>query len=543
MKKLNFIFLTVVSFFILSCQVIASDIPTPSGYYNYDFQKMVKFLELEDENGVKNGSKLSNNYSPYNPETWGKNGNSYNDNNVDWVKDETGLKRICWIYFNTYGSNAKVAGELDVNGFTSLEHLQCTCTNISDLNLGYAPNLKYLYCGSSLISELDLSGVPNLEYLGCSSTAISNLDLSSVPKLIQLECGYTNISKLDLSNLKNLGELQIDGTQITEIDLNKVPNLYWFVCSNTSISQLDLSNLPNLDYLTCFNTPISQLDLSKLTSLEKLACNETLISELDLKYVPNLKLLYCYNSKISTLDLDRVPKLQDLACSYCKLSINELKKIKSNYNHIYKNDFENQNIFDDYIFTKGDIKSFGNETSTYKWFNGDKLIENINTSEFDFSNYIGKKVRCEITDGDITLKSNSPTVIGVEFDNPPESLYKGTETKLLAKLNTFDIEEIEDTSVSWSINDADNYSSNISEDGILKVSPDETFDCITVRATSNFNPNEYQEVKILIKTNPKSELQNAIDNANKINNKDNATIDELLKAIWDLSNAIIKYHK
>ena len=43
---------------------------TPDGYNDHDYQKMVAFFEQTDENGVRNGEKLSENYDPTDSETY-----------------------------------------------------------------------------------------------------------------------------------------------------------------------------------------------------------------------------------------------------------------------------------------------------------------------------------------------------------------------------------------------------------------------------------------------------------------------------------------
>ena len=49
-----------------------SDLPeVPEGFNAHDFMKCVTFLEQEDENGVKNGEKLSDTYDPNAPATRG----------------------------------------------------------------------------------------------------------------------------------------------------------------------------------------------------------------------------------------------------------------------------------------------------------------------------------------------------------------------------------------------------------------------------------------------------------------------------------------
>ena len=43
---------------------------TPDGYNDHDYQKMVAFFEQTDENGVRNGEKLSEDYDPTDSETY-----------------------------------------------------------------------------------------------------------------------------------------------------------------------------------------------------------------------------------------------------------------------------------------------------------------------------------------------------------------------------------------------------------------------------------------------------------------------------------------
>ena len=70
--------LLIAAAFILVCALPAFALPAfdggrtvPEGYNEHDYQKCLAFLETEDENGVKNGEKLSESYDPYDPETWG----------------------------------------------------------------------------------------------------------------------------------------------------------------------------------------------------------------------------------------------------------------------------------------------------------------------------------------------------------------------------------------------------------------------------------------------------------------------------------------
>ena len=43
---------------------------TPDGYNDHDYQKIVAFFEQTDENGVRNGERLSEDYDPTDSETY-----------------------------------------------------------------------------------------------------------------------------------------------------------------------------------------------------------------------------------------------------------------------------------------------------------------------------------------------------------------------------------------------------------------------------------------------------------------------------------------
>ena len=63
----------------------------PVGYSEHDYLAVASFLEIEDENGVKNGTKLSPNYDGSDPTTWslGKTGNR-----ISWTRGASGLYEL-----------------------------------------------------------------------------------------------------------------------------------------------------------------------------------------------------------------------------------------------------------------------------------------------------------------------------------------------------------------------------------------------------------------------------------------------------------------
>ena len=57
--------------FISSEAAATADRTVPAGYNEHDYDKCVTFLEQTDPSGEKNGEKLSSDYDPDDPETWG----------------------------------------------------------------------------------------------------------------------------------------------------------------------------------------------------------------------------------------------------------------------------------------------------------------------------------------------------------------------------------------------------------------------------------------------------------------------------------------
>lgn len=78
---------------------------TPDGYNDHDYQKMVAFFEQTDENGVRNGEKLSEDYDPTDPETWWEYDDGYWRRRVEWTT-VAGEYRLYEIFFGGSSNDA-----------------------------------------------------------------------------------------------------------------------------------------------------------------------------------------------------------------------------------------------------------------------------------------------------------------------------------------------------------------------------------------------------------------------------------------------------
>ena len=154
--------------------------PTPEGYNDNDYQKLVAFLEQTDDEGVKNGDKLSENYDPNDPTTWGT--DNWDEQRFQWTESdgELRIERI-----SVYGRI--LCGALDVSGCTALEYLYCPYNNLTTLDVSGCTALWGLYCSNNNLTSLDVSSNTALDSLSCYSNNLTELDLSRNPYL-PLDC-------------------------------------------------------------------------------------------------------------------------------------------------------------------------------------------------------------------------------------------------------------------------------------------------------------------------------------------------------------------
>ena len=184
--------------------------PTPGGYNDNDYQKLVTFLELEDESGVRNGEKISENYDPQDPTTW--EGTTWENGNIFQI--------------DFYDRN--LIGKLDVSNCTELVELDCSYNQLTELDISNNTAMWYLACGYNQLTELDVS----------NNTA-----------LVYLNCGYNQLTELDISNNTALEHLVCDNNQLTELDISNNTAMWILSCRNNQLTSLNLESSYSLSFL------------------------------------------------------------------------------------------------------------------------------------------------------------------------------------------------------------------------------------------------------------------------------------------------------
>ena len=300
--------------------------PTPDGYNDNDYQKLVTFLELVDGNGVKNGEKLSESYDPQDPATW---------EGTTW---ENG--RINEIYFERYAYNEKCVGKLDVSDCTMLERLWCDGNQITELDVNNCTALERLICYSNQLTELDVRSNTALKSLACGNYMIASgcgnpitaLYVGQNTALTSLDCTSNQLAELDVSGCTALTHLSCGGNQLTSLDVSKNTALEYLGCGYNQLTSLDVSNNTALEWLYCAGNQLTELDVSKNTALTHLRCYGNQLEALNVSGCTALTELNCgpiyeynpnviiYSNQLTTLDVSSCTALTELYCGNNQLT-------------------------------------------------------------------------------------------------------------------------------------------------------------------------------------------------------------------------------
>ena len=240
---------------------------TPDGYNDHDYQKMVAFFEQTDENGVRNGEKLSEDYDPTDPETWWEYDGDYCRGIVEWTT-VAGEYRLYNIFFGGIGNDAlplELVGFLDVSGCTALVKVRCWSwgdIQLTGLDVSGCAALEVLDCDGNELTELDVSGCAALEALDCRNNWLTELDVSGCTSLVELYCLANELTELDVSECAALEELDCDYNHMTELDVSANTELRRLWCSGNQLTELDVSANTELESLSCSENHLTELDLS-----------------------------------------------------------------------------------------------------------------------------------------------------------------------------------------------------------------------------------------------------------------------------------------
>ena len=287
---------------------------TPHGYNDHDYQKMVAFFEQTDENGVRNGEKLSEDYDPTDPETWWEYDGDYCRGSIEWttVAGEYCLYEIFFGGIGNYALPLELVGFLDVSGCTALTDVRCNSwgdIQLTGLDVSGCAALEVLDCAGNELTELDVSTNTGLVWLYCRRNQLTELDISANTGLRELDCSGNQLTELDISANTGLWGLWCSGNQLTELDVSANTGLSYLYCSRNQLTELDVSTNAELYELDCSWNQLTELDVSANAALEDLDCSWNQLTELDVSANTELESLSCSENHLTELDLSNNPRI------------------------------------------------------------------------------------------------------------------------------------------------------------------------------------------------------------------------------------------
>ncbi len=275
--------------------------PTPDGYNDSDYQKIIAFLENTDESGLSNLEKLRLIYDgtleldPADPSTWGyvlsenENGEPRTYAGIVWSNGEE--KRLYGINMDISspedGSNA-LCGDIELSNCERLTAVALEGdAEIGRIDVSGCSEIIGVWALTHSLCEIDLTGCTALTQLACNSDYLTELDISDCVSLERLQISGA-VSELDVSNCPHLNFLNTGGSRIRSLDVTMCTELESLHCGWSEIEELNASGLTSLTYLDCRMSNMARLDVTGCTALEVLYSTDTLITDLDISTCPEL---------------------------------------------------------------------------------------------------------------------------------------------------------------------------------------------------------------------------------------------------------------
>ena len=271
----------------------AAEVPVPEGYCEQDYLKLYAFLEMADADGVKNGTKLNEDYDPTDPTTWGTTNENYDPEdpttwrtgqNITWRElttgegeDEVTVRYL--LIFNAPASD--LCGQLDLSG---------------------CKFLREVYVQNNTLTQVDVSESA-IQQLDCSGNRLTELNVSGCGFLTNLVCDNNQLTALALADCNRLAIVDCSGNQLTALDFSATNALTTLNCENNRLSALTFNNMSYPIHVDCSGNQLTDLNTYVMQYTQDLDCSDNLFTSLDVRSCGMLETFSCQGNKLEKLDL------------------------------------------------------------------------------------------------------------------------------------------------------------------------------------------------------------------------------------------------
>jgi Leucine-rich repeat (LRR) protein len=140
---------------------------------------------------------------------------------------------------------------IDTDGDGQISNTEAESVTYLDVSgtLQVGGGSEYQYESGMISNMKGIESFINIDSLNCSCNELSSLDVSNLGRLTWLNCLANHLTSLDVSGNVALQALFCSGNQITGIDVSNNSALESLICSGNLLTSLDVSRKFDITYL------------------------------------------------------------------------------------------------------------------------------------------------------------------------------------------------------------------------------------------------------------------------------------------------------
>ena len=123
---------------------------------------------------------------------------------------------------DSYGHDPNVLTDLNVQGCTALQTLDCQFNRLTALNVQSLTSLQELNCCANRLTALNVQGLTALEELYCGGNQLTALDVQGLTALQRLYCQLNRLTALNVQGLTALQGLVCHNNRLTAQAFTKI---------------------------------------------------------------------------------------------------------------------------------------------------------------------------------------------------------------------------------------------------------------------------------------------------------------------------------
>jgi len=461
MKKLIFIFLSIIEFSTVKSQII--NIPDSI------FKQKLLTLEIDTNNDGNIDESEALDVTHLNLEM------------DDFNNDEKEIKSIEGIqYFKNLQElnlNNNPIDSINLFENNKLEYLYCNGNNFSFFLISNKNILKHLSLIFNSLETLDIPVMDSLEYLYLSGNRLSNIPIDNMPRLKYLTISDNKLSQdstriFNLHNNQSLEELDLKRTNFSQINISNT-SIRELAFSGEDIETISLENNDSLNSLWIAGTKLTSINFSLMPQLKSLMLSDTKLSSINFNTIPQLKSLNLINNEnIETIDLSMLRNLWSVNCSgdisSIKFPSNLINHFNCSNNKLTTLDLRNTQINNLYcnnnlidslnVYSTSNLKNLQckNNRISQLILNNDKLksidCSYNNITEIDLSkvpNLLGLvAMSCKLQQLDLSMLNNLSSV-SVSNNNIHKISLPSSMVELLCSNNLLESLNLDNTKIEW----------------------------------------------------------------------------------------------